>query len=58
MKRKWPLAVLGLVLLAGGGGIAWWKLRPAPPAAPDERTFEDIPKDEYEQWMQDLGYTE
>lgn len=58
MKRKWALAALGLVVLGAGGGVAWWQLQPPPEPPADERTFEDIPKDEYEKWMQELGYTE
>lgn len=59
MKRKWLLALLVLTLGGAAGGFTWWKLRPAPePTAEDQRKFEDIPKNEYEEWMQDLGYTE
>jgi hypothetical protein len=58
----WKRVVLGVgaaVLVAGGGAVAWKRLHPPPPPPkPEERTFEQIPKDEYEKWMQDLGYTE
>lgn len=59
MSRK--LRIVGLVgLLAAAGGGAWaWRLAIEPPPEPGaERTYEDIPREEYEQWMQELGYTE
>ena len=55
MKRRWILALATVLLLASGGGFAWWRTQVVPPPAPDERSFEEIPKPEYEQWMQDLG---
>lgn len=57
MRRRWAIVATLLVLLTGGG-VAAWALRPEPPPTPEERTFEDIPEDEYEAWMQELGYTE
>lgn len=56
MKRRWALTLGAVLILASGGGYAWWRSRQVP--APDERTFEDIPTPEYEKWMQELGYTE
>ena len=59
--RKRLLGITAAVfLLAGGGAFAWVRLHPPPIPQPraDERALKDIPPDEYEQWMQDLGYTE
>lgn len=59
--RKPVLVAFGTLLaLASTGAMAWWKLRPAdpPPAPTAERGYDDIQRDEYERWMQDLGYTE
>ncbi len=36
--------------------FSWWSRETAPPAA--EQRLEDIPTEEYEKWMQDLGYTQ
>jgi len=49
--------VLAVLLIAGAGAGVWWVARPQPPAA-EERAYGDIPREEYERWMQDLGYTE
>ncbi len=49
--------LVALLLVAGAGAGAWWLLRP-PPAPPAEKAYGDIPREEYERWMQDLGYTE
>lgn len=60
MRKQVVVPLVSLVALAGGGALAWWKLRPppAPPEAADEKRYEDIARPDYEKWMQDLGYTE
>ncbi len=32
--KKWPWAIAAVLLLLAAGGLAWWKLRSAPAAAP------------------------
>lgn len=60
MKKRLLVAIGATFALAGTGAVAWWKLRPVepPPAPAAERGYNDIQRDEYERWMQDLGYTE
>lgn len=61
LPMRKPLILIACLLLAAGSGTAaWWKLRPAPPPTPaaDEQSYKDIERPEYEKWMQDLGYTE
>lgn len=50
---------MGLVA-AGAAGGAWWLSRPPPPPPPAEaeQKYEDIDREKYEEWMQELGYTE
>jgi len=51
--------LIAAVALLGVGAASWWSLRPDPvEPAPDQARYEEIPRSEYEQWMQDLGYTE
>ena len=58
MKRyAKPFLGLGLLLSLGGGSWYAWH-RAHPPPVPKEKRFEDIDPQEYEKWMQDLGYTE
>jgi serine/threonine protein kinase/Tfp pilus assembly protein PilF len=33
-RRKWPWAMAAVLLLLVAGGLAWWKLRPAPASTP------------------------
>lgn len=47
-----------LVVLVGGGFLAYRQFLSATQKNPDDRTFEEIPEDEQEQWMQSLGYTD
>lgn len=59
--RKPLFLALGLALVAGSGAVAWWKLlreEEPPPAPAAEKSYEDIDREKYEKWMQDLGYTE
>jgi hypothetical protein len=49
-----PLLGIGLILAASGAGFYAWNAS-HPPA---ERRFEDIPLDEQEEWLQDLGYSD
>jgi len=56
-RRRLVLGVLAALLVAGAGVGAWWFSRPPPPV-PVERAYGEIPREEYERWMQDLGYTE
>lgn len=49
-----PLIGIGLLLaMSGAGFYAWNTSQP-----PTERRFEDIPLDEHEKWLQDLGYSD
>lgn len=58
MRKPLFIALL-LILALAGGGAAWWTSRPKPPPpAPEERTYEQIDRAEYEAWMRELGYTE
>lgn len=58
MKRLTkPLLALGLLAVFGGGGFYAWK-KAHPPLDTKEKRFEDMDPEKYEQWMQDLGYTE
>ncbi len=55
------MMLLTLVLVLGslGGSAAWWSLRPDPPLPTGgDQAYQDIPRTEYEQWMQDLGYVD
>jgi hypothetical protein len=58
--RKALLLGLLLVGVAGSGAFAYVELKPAPPPppAPAEQSYDQIKRDAYEKWMQDLGYTE
>jgi hypothetical protein len=60
MNRRRIAWVVGAALVAAAGAWAWHALRPEPPPPPPaaDRAYEDIDRSEYEQWMQDLGYTE
>lgn len=57
MKRlRWVLAA---AVVIGGVATAWWRTRPPdPPPRAAEQRYEDIAREDYERWMQDLGYTE
>jgi hypothetical protein len=55
--------VVGFVAAAGGGAWAWKQAHPEPPPPPPppqnaERTYEDISREDYARWMEELGYTE
>ncbi|MFZ5478801.1 MAG: hypothetical protein ACOZNI_18660 [Myxococcota bacterium] len=59
--RKVLIGAGAALLLGGGGAFAWMQARapePPPPPPAEERGYGDIPRDEYQEWMQDLGYTE
>lgn len=50
---------MAAVVVIAGSAAAWWELRPVePPPRAAEQRYEDIAREDYEQWMQDLGYTE
>lgn len=55
-SRRW-LPVALVLLLAAGGGAWYWRAH-QPQTEMSERALNDIPKDEYEAWMQSLGYTD
>ena len=59
-KKKLIIGVASLFLLAGAGVGAWVYLKPPPPPPDDgpERTYDQIDRKEYEDWMRSLGYTE
>jgi hypothetical protein len=42
--------------LAGLGGLVFWRHRSGRASA--EQGYEEIRREDYERWMQDLGYTE
>ena len=54
--RRWLVAA-SLVILLFGGGFGWYMQR-KPQVDLADRALSDIPTDEYEQWMQELGYTD
>lgn len=57
MLRSRPLRFALLALaLAGVAGTAWWRHRSKQASA--EQGYEEIRREDYERWMQDLGYTE
>ena len=53
-RRRTLLAALVVGLCIAGG--VYWHQKQA--AALADRAMGDIPKDEYEAWMQDLGYVD
>ena len=58
-RRRLIIASFVVLLAAVGGAGAWYKfLRPEPPKPVEERTYEQIDRAEYEEWMKELGYTE
>jgi hypothetical protein len=61
VMRKVLIGLAAAAILGGGGAFAWMQTRPEEPpvtTTPEERGYKDIPREEYQQWMQDLGYTE
>lgn len=54
--RRWLPWGLALALSVAGG-VAWY-LHHAEQQALADRAMSEIPKEEYEQWMQELGYTD
>lgn len=59
LRKLRPYLLVGGTLTVLLGGFWVWKTHQAASAlASESRNFDDIPKDEYEKWMQDLGYTE
>jgi len=54
--RRWLVAA-SVVILLFGGGFGWYMQR-KPHVDLADRALSDIPTDEYEQWMQELGYTD
>ena len=57
LRKLRPYLLVGGTLTVLLGGFFAWKAHQAVLAS-ESRNFDDIPKDEYEKWMQDLGYTE
>ncbi len=58
MRRYMWLAV-AVAAVVGAGGAALWFAAPAPPEVPpEEQSYADIERAEYERWMQSLGYTQ
>ncbi len=55
LRRRLPWAVL-VVALAGGAAGWYWQHQHERGLA--DRPMADIPKAEYEKWMQDLGYVD
>lgn len=60
--RKALFAAVAVVLLAGGGALAWWKLRPEPPSETQkdwtETKYEDISRDDMAEKMRAIGYVD
>lgn len=54
LRRLLPFAAL---LVVAGLAAGWYLHRNQKPDLAD-RALSDIPTDEYEQWMQELGYTD
>jgi hypothetical protein len=54
--RRWLIVASAVLLLTGGG--VWWHLHRKHSLDLADRAIGDIPTDEYEQWMQELGYTD
>jgi uncharacterized protein HemX len=54
LRRRLPVVVL-VIVIAGAGGWYWQHQRASQFA---DRPMDDIPKEEYEKWMQDLGYVD
>jgi hypothetical protein len=58
---KLRVIVAAAAVLVSGGAVAGWQYheaQSAEAAAADQKRFEDISEDEYERWMQELGYTD
>jgi hypothetical protein len=50
---------VAVAAVVGAGGAALWFATPAPPEGPpEEQSYADIERAEYERWMQSLGYTQ
>lgn len=60
MRPRLAFPLLGAILATGVGAGWWWSHRPEPPKpeAVADKKYEDVDRDEYEKWMQELGYTE
>lgn len=59
MKKRVLLVALVLVVGVAGGAASWWTLRPDPtPLTGGDQAYDDIPRSDYELWMQDLGYVD
>lgn len=59
MKKRAMVLVLVLVVGVAGGAASWWTLRPEPSPLPGgDKAYEEIPRSDYELWMQDLGYVD
>lgn len=55
-RVRWLGVVVVLVL---SSAVVVWRLQPEPVEPVDEaKRYEDIPREDYERWMQELGYTE
>lgn len=59
-RKKALIGGATLLVLVGAGVGAWHLLKPPPPPpdAGPERTYDQIDRKEYEDWMRSLGYTE
>jgi uncharacterized iron-regulated membrane protein len=58
-KRPVLLAVLLILLLSVGGGVAWWRLRPAPaaPSATDAAEADTgMTEEQRIRLMEEIGY--
>ena len=62
VARRILLVLAGGITLVGAGGALWWTQRPPPPdptvATGADRKYEDVSREEYEEWMRSIGYTE
>ena len=58
MSKTSRWAMLLVLVVVSGGFLAYRQFLAHNQKNPDERTLEEIPQDEQEQWMQSLGYTD
>lgn len=58
LRRRLPVVVLVIVIAGAGAGAGGWYWQHQRASQLADRPMDDIPKEEYEKWMQDLGYVD